>query len=128
MTYVYYRVRTGSCTLEKVLKFPLQFFKPGKSLENGKKSSGFFQSYKCFRCDIKSFWSDLIQSRPFLRSPLITYLITLSLEKEIIVLKKQSGKSLEFWIRKSVRTLLLPRLFSFQISNFHYPFAYLQFK
>ena len=31
-------------------------------------------------------------------SLLITYLITLSLEKEIIVLAKQSAKSLEFWI------------------------------
>ena len=48
-----------------------------------------------------SFWSNLIQSRPFvcsvpeksfvssfLRSLLITYLITLSLKKEIIVLEK----------------------------------------
>ena len=41
----------------------------------------------------------------FLRSVLITYLITSSLEKEIIVLEKKSGKSLEFWIQKSVRTL-----------------------
>ena len=36
---------------------------------------------------------------------MITYLITLSLEREIIVLEK-SGKSLEFWIQKSVRSLL----------------------
>ena len=63
----------------------------------------------------------------FLRSPLITYLITLGLEKEIIVFIK-AGKSLEFWILKSVRTLLLPHQFSFRISNFHYPFAYLQSK
>ena len=42
----------------------------------------------------------------FLRSLLIAYVITLSLEKEImIVLEKKSGKSLEFWIQKSVQTL-----------------------
>ena len=41
----------------------------------------------------------------FLRSVLITYLITWSLGKEIIVLEKKSRKSLEFWIQKSVRTL-----------------------
>ena len=41
----------------------------------------------------------------FLRSVLITYLITWCLGKEIIVLEKKSRKSLEFWIRKSVRTL-----------------------
>ena len=38
-----------------------------------------------------------------LRSLLIPYLITLSLEKEIFVLEKKSGKSLEF--QKSVQTL-----------------------
>ena len=42
----------------------------------------------------------------FLKSLLIAYVITLSLEKEIIiVLGKKSGKSLEFWIQKSVQTL-----------------------
>ena len=42
----------------------------------------------------------------FLRCLLIAYVITLSLEKEIIiVLEKKSGKSLEFWIQKSVQTL-----------------------
>ena len=40
----------------------------------------------------------------FSRSLLITYLLTLSPEKYIIVLER-SGKSLEFWIQKSVRTL-----------------------
>ena len=34
----------------------------------------------------------------FLKSLLITYLITLSVEKKYIVLEK-NGKSLEFWIR-----------------------------
>ena len=42
----------------------------------------------------------------FLRSLVITYLITLSLEKEIIsCLEKKSGKSLKFWIKKSVQIL-----------------------
>ena len=36
---------------------------------------------------------------------LITYLITFSLEKEIIVWKKNMEKSLEFWIQKSAWTL-----------------------
>ena len=45
----------------------------------------------------------------FLRSLLITYLITLSLEKEIInCLEKKSGKSLKFWIQKSVQILCAP--------------------
>ena len=35
----------------------------------------------------------------------ITYLITFSLEKEIIVWKKNMEKSLEFWIQKSAWTL-----------------------
>ena len=35
---------------------------------------------------------------------LITYLITLSLEKKLLFWKK-SGKSFEFWIQKFVRTL-----------------------
>ena len=35
---------------------------------------------------------------------LITYLITLSLEEKLLFWKK-SGKSLEFWIQKFVRTL-----------------------
>ena len=40
-----------------------------------------------------------------LRSLSITYLITLSLEKESIVLLKSLENSLEFWIPKSVQTL-----------------------
>ena len=56
-----------------------------------------------------SFWSNLIQSRPFvcsvpeksfvssfLRSLLITYLITLSLKKEIIVMEKSLENVLDF--------------------------------
>ena len=41
-----------------------------------------------------------------LRSPLITYLITLRLEKRRYCFGKKSGKSLEFWIQKSVGTLV----------------------
>ena len=41
----------------------------------------------------------------FLRSLMITYLITLSLEKEIIVLEKSPEKIFDFWIEKSVQTL-----------------------
>ena len=62
------------------------------------------------------FWSNLIQSCPglqgtmkkalFLRTLLITYLLTLSLEKRNYCLKKSLEKlSLEFWIQKSVQTL-----------------------
>ena len=43
----------------------------------------------------------------FLRSLLIIYLISVSLEEKTIVLKKKSGKSLEFWIHKFVRTMFI---------------------
>ena len=103
---------------KKVLKLAQQFSRPRKCLENGynvykngKKSFFlfFFQSYnKCFMRDIfsvliKSYSTLPIQVHlqpitkkalflPFLRSLLITYLITLSLEKEIInCLEKKSG-------------------------------------
>ena len=46
----------------------------------------------------------------FLRSLMITYLITLSLEKEIIVLEKSLEKSPDFWTQKSVRTLYTVQL------------------
>ena len=86
-------------SLEKVIK-SLEFF---------------FQIYdKCF---ISEFF--LIHPLPYvcsaprkklcscvLRSLLITCLIALSLEKEIIVLEKVLEKVLKFWIQKSVRTLL----------------------
>ena len=44
----------------------------------------------------------------FLRSILITYLITLSLVKEIIVLDKGLEKALNFGSKNSVRTLSIP--------------------
>ena len=71
----------------------------------------FFQSYsKCFISGIfvvlvKSYSISPIRLQRisekalllrFLRSLSITYLITVSLEKEIIVLEKKSGKFLEF--------------------------------
>ena len=43
----------------------------------------------------------------FLRSLLIIYLISVSLKEKTIVLKKKSGKSLEFWIHKFVRTMFI---------------------
>ena len=125
------RVRTKSWILEKVLKFAQQLSGPAKSLENkdkvlqnGKKSKIFrklqqvlykWHIYKRFF----SFLSNLTQSYPYHCSVLwkkgcscvlfITYLITLSLKNEMIVWKK-SGKSLQFWIQKSVRTLAVLRL------------------
>ena len=87
----------------------------------------FFQSYyKCFISEmffvlvksysissvrLKCIVKKLLTVPAFQRSILITYylfLITLSLEKEIIVLGKKVGTSLEFWIQKEVRTLLHP--------------------
>ena len=52
-----YSVRTESWILEKVLKFALQFSRPGKSLENRdkveQKAKKFFSSYnKCFTIEI----------------------------------------------------------------------------
>ena len=118
------RVRTESWILEKVLKFAQHFPDLGKvwkieekSWKNGKKScvflkavqevlqKGFFfvlvKSYSISpACHGKSFAPAFF----FLRSLLISYLITLSLEKYIIVLEKVWKKS---WIldQKSVRTL-----------------------
>ena len=115
------RVRTESWIHEKVWKRDV------KSLKDGKKSWVFFKAttsgseVKFFSC-----WSNLILSRLhvmekaffciFLRSLLITYFITLSLEKEIIVLEKVWKKS---WIldRKSVRTLLGKSLFVVQMTG-----------
>ena len=45
----------------------------------------------------------------FFKDLLITYLITLSLEKKLLF-RKKSGKSLEFWIQKFVRTLDIGRI------------------
>ena len=63
----------------------------------------FFESYKCFICESFSFGSNLFQSCPYVCSascfkvPIdhLLILITLSLEKEIIVLEKVWKKS---WI------------------------------
>ena len=94
------------------LLFAQQFSRPRKRLENGDKRIEFFFSIAttsalevnfCF-----SFWSNLIQSRPFvcsapekscvssfLRCLLITYLIALSLKKKI-VLEKSLENVLDF--------------------------------
>ena len=87
-----------------------------------KNLKSFFESYnKCFTSENFFLLVKLYSISPvrlqhivdkafcsciFLRSLLLTYLITLSLEKEItsIVLEKV-WKNLEFWIQKSVKTL-----------------------
>ena len=99
---VFIRVLTESWILEKVLKFAQQFSRV-KSWKNGKKSGVFFQSYnKCFTIDFFSFWSNLIQFRPYVCSAsckklcsrlLMNYLITLSLEKKLLFWKKVWKKS-----------------------------------
>ena len=118
------RVRTESWILEKVLKFAQHFPDLGKvwkieekSWKNGKKSCVFLkavqevlQKWFFFRVGQILFnlagmsWKKLCSCVFFLRSLLISYLITLSLEKYIIVLEKVWKKS---WIldQKSVRTL-----------------------
>jgi len=103
------------------LKFAEQFSRTGKSLEEWLKVLSFFSKlqrvlYTCkwiFFCFLKHtcmFAYYVMKKALFLlllRSLLITYLITSSLEKEIILLEKKSGKSPEFWIRKSVRALYI---------------------
>ena len=69
------------------------------------------KSYSISSVCLKSIVKKLLILPSFERSILITYylfLITLSLEKEIIVLGKKSGTTLEFCIQKAVRTLLHP--------------------
>ena len=94
------------------MKFAQQFSRPGKSLENGDKDKCgnmvksldffFLQSYKkSFISEVFSFWSTvrlhlILKEALFLRFLLITYLITLSLEKEIICLEKSLEKFLKF--------------------------------
>ena len=101
----------------EVLKFAQQFSRAGKKvwkmeIKSGKMVKslefvflGFFKAttsaleVKCFL-----FWSNLIQSRPcvcstpcvFFMSLLIAYLLTLRLEKEIIVLEKSLEEVLNF--------------------------------
>ena len=109
------------------MKFAQQFSRPGKSLKNREKArkkivKSFFESYnKCFTSEIfflqvKSYSILPVHVRLqrivdtaffvlFLRSLLLTYLIALSLEKEIIVLEKVWKKSGIFLIQKSVHSL-----------------------
>ena len=115
------RVRTKSWIPEKVLKFAQQFSRSGKRLENrdivwknGKKSWVFFQSYN--RCFISvlffllSFWSNLIQSRPYVCIVKTSFVFHLfdnleSGKRNDCFGKIKCGKSLECWIQISVRTL-----------------------
>ena len=101
-------------------------FQTRKSLENRdevrkgmKKSWAFFQRYnKCFISDFFLFLSNLIYpcsyvcSTPqksfcscILRSLLIEPIWEPLVWKKKLLFGKRSGKSLEFWIQKSVRTL-----------------------
>ena len=101
------RVLTESKILEKIFKFAQQLSRPGKSLENwakvlknGKKFEFFLSCSKC-KWHFFSFCLNLIQSRPyvcsaswkklcscgFFKGLLITYLITLSLEKKLLFWK-----------------------------------------
>ena len=117
-----HRVRTESWSLEKVLTFAQQFSRPGKSLENGDKIwknvfsklqqvlykwnfCRFGQILFSIGCTFAAHYKKKLCSYVFLKSILITCVIILSLEKEIIVLGKKSGESLEFWNQKTVRTL-----------------------
>ena len=77
--------------VQKVLKFAQQISSPGKSLENGDKVLSFFsKAAEIFFILVKSYWVlsiclQRIMEKAlflyFLRSLLIIYLITLSLEK-----------------------------------------------
>ena len=92
--------------LETVCKIEVKSWKMVKSLEF---FFLFLSHSKCFMSGSFGFWWNLIQSYPyvcnsswkklcscvFFRSLLITYLITLSLEKKLCFGKK-TGKSLEF--------------------------------
>ena len=104
------------------MKFAQQFSRPGKSLKNREKArkkivKSFFESFnKCFASEIffllvKSYSILPVHVRLqrivdkalfllFLRSLLRTYLITLSLEREILFWKKCGKK-----IQKSVQSL-----------------------
>ena len=76
--------------LEKVLRFFFFFGKATKLCLISEICFVLFRSYSisplCLQCTLKKLCSCV-----FLRSVLITYLITLSLEKEIIILEKKSG-------------------------------------
>ena len=61
-----YTVFWKSWILEKGLKFPHQFSRPGKILENGKKSPNLHKVL--YKWNFSSFWSNLIQSRPYVCS------------------------------------------------------------
>ena len=110
------RVHTESWILEKVLKFALQFSRSGKSLENGdivwKKwlkvlsfffkattSNNFFalvKSYSISPVCLRRIMKKSFVPAFLIRSLLITYLITSSLENEIIVFEKSLEKVLNF--------------------------------
>ena len=122
-------IQTGcvqSLEFLKVLKFTPSFSRPGKSLENGdkvwkhgKKSWFFFQSYR--KCVISRIFFVLVKSYSIssVRLHIIKKALFLCFFKGLYwppefgnlesgnrkyCFGKKSGKSLEFWIPKSVQT------------------------
>ena len=84
-----------------------------KSLKFFQSNSNCYMHTKCFTSEMFFLcvcWSNLIHSRLYVCSvswkKLCSFIpsLTLSMEKEVIVLEK-SGKSFAVWIQKSVRTL-----------------------
>ena len=111
------------------LLFVQQFSRPGKRLENGdkvwtngKKNNVFFFNATTSALEVNfcfSFWSNLIQSRPFVCSvpekKLCFFVFKVSIdhlfdnlesEKRNNCFGKKSGKRLGCWIQKSARTLV----------------------
>ena len=93
--------------LKNVLKFAQQFSRPEKvwkmEIKSGKmaKRLDFFQSYmynKCLICDFFFHFSQILFNLHLcsLFFSVLTYLITLSMEKEIVVLEKSLEKVLNF--------------------------------
>ena len=138
--FMLYWVLTELWILEKFWNLPGNFSDVKKyrnyrwSLENGKKSWGFFFS-KLWQVLYKwNFLFNLVNSNSistvrlqcivkkglflqFLRSLLITYLMTSSVENKLIVLEKV-WKSLEFWIQKSVRILSIAPPFNIPVMRY----------
>ena len=110
------RVRTESWILEKVLKFVQLFSRPGKVWKIEMKSAKEWKSLELFFKDTTSvykwifllFLSNLIYPCSYVCSTPQKKLLFLRFKVSIDRKKidgKRSGKSLEFWIQKSVRTL-----------------------
>ena len=99
----FWNLQSNFPDLERVCKLEM---KSGKIV----KSRSFFPVFKSYQlsyvsyCIVVTVLLQYVMRKAwflrFSRSLLITYLITLSVEKEIIVLGKKSGNDLKFWIQK----------------------------